>query len=136
LEKHFLAGPYHPALRQLVDSEIAFGMAEHLLQENSGGSQVIFICHPKEVSNLRGQRNGNILKLKKKFQLEEIATHICEDIAKGTLVLQNQKGRFSICRKDLYHCDRKHYNPSRPPSSKGREEYIIPPFIKGDAGGL
>jgi hypothetical protein len=136
LEKHFLAGPYHPALHQLVDSEIAFEMAEHLLQNNSGGVRALFLCNPKEVSNLRGQRNGNILKLKKKFQLEEIATHICEDIAKGTLVLQNQKGRFSICRKDLYHCDRKHYNPSRPPSSKGREEYIIPPFIKGDAGGL
>jgi hypothetical protein len=105
LEKHFLAGPYHPALHQLVDSEIAFDMAEHLLQENSGGSHAFFLCHPKEVSNLRGQRNGNIVKLKKQFQLEEIAIQIREDIARGTLVLQDQKGRVSICRRDLYYFD-------------------------------
>ncbi len=105
LEKHFLAGPYHPALHQLVDSEIAFDMAEHLLQNHSGGSQALFLCHPKEVSNLRGQRNGNILKLKKQFQLEEVAIQIREDIARGTLVLQDQKGRVSICRRDLYYFD-------------------------------
>jgi histone acetyltransferase (RNA polymerase elongator complex component) len=105
LEKHFLAGPYHPALHQLVDSEIAFDMAEHLLHNNSGGSHALFLCHPQEVSNLRGQRNGNILKLKKQFQLEEIAIQTLEDIPRGTLVLQNQKGRVSICRRDLYYFD-------------------------------
>jgi histone acetyltransferase (RNA polymerase elongator complex component) len=105
LEKHFLAGPYHPALHQCVDSEITFDMAEHLLHNNSGSCHALFLCHPKEISNLRGQRNQNILKLKKQFQLEEIAIQIREDIARGTLVLQDQKGRVSICRRDLYHFD-------------------------------
>jgi histone acetyltransferase (RNA polymerase elongator complex component) len=105
LEKHFLAGPYHPALHQCVDSEIALDMAEHLLRNNSGGSHALFLCHPKEVSNLRGQENGNIFKLKKQFQLEEIAIHIREDITRGTLVLQNQRGVFSIHRKDLCYFD-------------------------------
>ena len=105
LEKHILAGPYHPALHQCVDSEIAFDMAEHLLQNNSGGSHALFLCHPKEVSNLRGQRNGNILKLREQFQLEEITIQIREDIQRGMLVLQNQKGKVSIHRRDLYYFD-------------------------------
>jgi hypothetical protein len=105
LEKHFLAGPYHPALHQLVDSEIAFDMAEHLLHNNSGGSQALFLCHPKEVSNLRGQRNGNILRLKEQFQLKEIAIQTREDIPRGMLVLQNPKGDVSIHRRDLYNFD-------------------------------
>jgi histone acetyltransferase (RNA polymerase elongator complex component) len=105
LEKHFLAGPYHPALHQLVDSEIVFDMAEHLLHDNSRGSDALFLCHPKEVSNLRGQRNGNILRLREQFQLKEITIQICEDIPRGTLVLQNQRGRLSIHRRDLYYFD-------------------------------
>jgi len=105
LEKHLLAGPYHPALHQLVDSKIALDMAEYLLRNNSGGSHALFLCHPKEVSNLRGQRNGNILKLREQFQLKEITIQICGGIPRGMLFLQNQRGRLSIHRRDLYYFD-------------------------------
>ena len=101
LEKHFLAGPYHPALHQLVDSEIAFDMAEYLLQKNSGGSHALFLCHPKEVSNLRGQRNGNTLKLREEFQLEEVFIQGLEGIPRGSLALHTPSGYASIERKDL-----------------------------------
>lgn len=101
LEKHFLAGPYHPALHQLVDSEIAFDMAAHLLQNNSGGSHVLFLCHPREVSNLRGQRNGNILKLKEQFQLEEVFIQEMEEIPRGSLFLNTPSGYALVKRKDL-----------------------------------
>lgn len=101
LEKHFLAGPYHPALHQLVDSEIAFEMAEHLLQNNSGGVRALFLCNPKEVSNLRGQRNGNILKLRDQFQLEEVLIQELEEIPRGSLFFNTPNGYASVKRKDL-----------------------------------
>jgi histone acetyltransferase (RNA polymerase elongator complex component) len=101
LEKHFLAGPYHPALHQFVDSEIAFDMAEHLLQNHSGGSHALFLCHPKEVSNLRGQRNGNILKLREQFQLKEVFIQGFEEIPRGSLFLHTPSGYVSMKRKDL-----------------------------------
>ena len=101
LEKHFLAGPYHPALHQLVDSEIAFDMAEHLLQNNSGGSHALFFCHPKEISNLRGQRNGNILKLREQFQLQEVFIQGLKEIPRGSLLLNTPSGYASIKRKEL-----------------------------------
>ena len=101
LEKHFLAGPYHPALRQCVDSEIAFDMANYLLRDNSGESHALFLCNSKEVSNLRGQRNGNILKLREQFQLEEVLVQGLEEIPRGSLFLQTPGGYASITRKDL-----------------------------------
>jgi hypothetical protein len=101
LEKHFLAGPYHPALHQIVDSEIVFDMAKDLLQNNSGGSHALFLCHPKEVSNLRGQRNGNILKLREQFQLQEVFIQGLEEIVRGSLFLHTPSGYASIKRKDL-----------------------------------
>jgi histone acetyltransferase (RNA polymerase elongator complex component) len=101
LERHLLAGPYHSALHQLVDSGILFDMAEHLLQKNSGGSHALFLCHPKEVSNLRGQRNENILRLREQFQLGEVFVRGLEEIPRGSLFLQTPSGYASIKRKDL-----------------------------------
>lgn len=101
LERHLLAGPYHSALHQLVDSEIFFEMAKKLLQIDSKGPDVLFFCHPKEVSNLRGQRNENILKLKDHFRLEHVFIQGTEEVPRGSLSLYTASGHASIKRKDL-----------------------------------
>lgn len=101
LERGFLAGPFHPALHQLIDSAIFFDMAKHLLQVSPNGSQAFFHCHPKEVSNLRGQKNENFLKLKGQFHLREIVVQTSEDVRRGSLILQSSKGEVSIHRKSL-----------------------------------
>ncbi len=101
LERNLLEGPYHPALHQLVDSEIFFNMAKHLLQISSNGSHAFFLCNPKEISNLRGQRNENILKLKEHFKLGEILIHERKELPRGCLVIQTQAGEVSIHRKSF-----------------------------------
>jgi histone acetyltransferase (RNA polymerase elongator complex component) len=101
LERDFLAGPYHPALHQLIDSAIFLDMAEHLLRSHSKESQAFFRCHPKDISNLRGQRNENILKLKKHFKLSEILIDGRQELPRGYLGLQTQGGEVSIHRKSL-----------------------------------
>ena len=101
LERNFLAGPYHPALHQLIDSAIFFNMAQHLLQTAPNGPQASFHCHPKEVSNLRGQRNENILKLRKEFKLSEILIHERKDLPRGYLVMETQGKEVSIDRRSL-----------------------------------
>lgn len=91
LEKHLLAGPFHPALHQLVDSALFYDMAEHLLQNHLNGSRVILICHPKDLSNLKGQRNENILRLKKHFHLNTVQIFSSEKVGRGNLLLQTPK---------------------------------------------
>jgi histone acetyltransferase (RNA polymerase elongator complex component) len=102
LERDTLAGPFHPALHHLVDSAIFFDMARYLLQNDRRDSGVLFLCHPSNASNLRGQRNENILKLREAFGVEEISVHVAEDISRGILVLQTQKGNNSIHRRALF----------------------------------
>jgi len=102
LQRHYLAGPYHPALHQLIDSEIVFDLAKQLLQIYSKEPEPLFLCHPKEVSNLRGQRNRNILRLIDQFHLKEILIQNREDIPRGSLFLQTREGSASIRREDLY----------------------------------
>jgi hypothetical protein len=101
LERDFLAGPYHPALRQLIDSAIFFDMAEYLLENHPNGFQSTFFCHPKDISNLKGQRNGNILKLKNHFKLSEIFIDGRQEWPRGCLGLQTQEGEVLIDRKSL-----------------------------------
>src|SRR4030042_6446256 len=90
LERNFLAGPYHPALRQLVGGAIFFVMAMSLLQDSQKNGQTLFFCHPKEISSLRGQKNENILRLKKHFKLSDIFIDGKQDLPRGYLGLQTQ----------------------------------------------
>ena len=101
LNQHILAGPYHPALRQLVDSAIMLDMARALLVNGADDGVVSFVCHPTELSNLRGQGNRNVQELKKCFGLCEIGIVGQEAIPPGRIVLRVPSGERSIHRKDL-----------------------------------
>jgi len=101
LEENLLAGPFHPALHQLVDSAIFYDMAETLLQNHLDGSKPVFFCNPKDLSNLKGQRNGNIPRLKKHFNRSDIFVFGREDVTRGRLVLQSKAGEVFIDRKSF-----------------------------------
>jgi histone acetyltransferase (RNA polymerase elongator complex component) len=101
LQRDFLAGPYHPALRQLIDGAIFFEMATSLLQTSQKNGQVLFFCHPKEISNLRGQKNENILRLKKHFKLSDIFIDGRQELPRGSLGIQTQGEEALIHRQFL-----------------------------------
>lgn len=101
LQRDFLAGPYHPAFRQLVDSAIFFEMSISLLHVSPKNGEALFFCHPKEVSNLRGQKNENILRLKMQFNLDEIFIEGRQELPRGYLGLHTQGEEVSIHRKSL-----------------------------------
>ncbi len=101
LENHYLAGPYHPSINQCVRSAIALDMAVHLLLANGKQTKAFFLCHPKEISNVRGQRNENLLKLKEWFGIKEFDIRASDEVPRDCLVLQTPDGERSMQRKDL-----------------------------------
>ena len=105
IESSILAGPHHPALHQLVDSEIYLDMALRLLGTHQDEREPRFICHPGEVSSVRGQRNTNIQRLKNHFEVESILVNGRQDIPKGSLFMQTLTGEASIQRRDLIEED-------------------------------
>jgi histone acetyltransferase (RNA polymerase elongator complex component) len=102
LEDHLLAGPYHPALHQLVDSAIFFDMASSLLGPSPGDLDPVFYCHPADSSNVRGQKNGNTAKLRERFGLKGISIAARDNVVKDTLILRGPGGESSIHRRDLW----------------------------------
>jgi len=69
-----VAGPFHPALRQLVESRLALHRMMRLLEDGAlrrishTGKKRTFRVPPRELSHYRGQRNENLVKLDKACQ--------------------------------------------------------------------
>jgi histone acetyltransferase (RNA polymerase elongator complex component) len=73
-----LAGPFHPAFRQLVESSIFLdGMRSALKERKGTNDTAVFSVNPKDISLAVGQRRGNIRTLMKEFKLKKI--RIVED---------------------------------------------------------
>ena len=71
--QNVLAGPYHPAFGPLVISSIFLDNAFKLIQNDDFiAPKITLYVRPKNISNLRGQNNGNIKALKKAFGLDSI----------------------------------------------------------------
>lgn len=65
-----VAGPWHPAFRQLVEAELFFDLMTKLTTDISPGSQVIFSSAPSRVSDVTGQQRANIRRLSRAQGLE------------------------------------------------------------------
>ncbi len=69
LHEDMLAGPYHPAFRELCESRRMLTKAIRLLQDKPQGSYTIAV-HPKSRSKMTGNKKANLIALKDKgFQI-------------------------------------------------------------------
>ncbi len=73
MERRIVAGPYHPAIRQLVESEIMYDHLETLCTTSPiSDKHARFYVSPRDVSTVRGQKNINVQKLQRQFGLAEV----------------------------------------------------------------
>ena len=84
MEQHIVAGPYHPAIRQLVESAIFYeDMEKCCLAGIDDDKRVLFSVSPKDLSTARGQKNANILKLRERFQLQDVRILTDDTLPRG-----------------------------------------------------
>jgi hypothetical protein len=62
-----VAGPYHPAFRQLVESEICYDALARLIGAAGRSGPVVVSCAPQSVSAVVGQRRHNIERLQLRY---------------------------------------------------------------------
>ena len=85
-EGSILAGPYHPAFRSIVESSLFLDMAASLLATHPvRGRQIVLTSAPADESRLRGQKNENVVSLKRRFGLADLAIAADPGQEKGTL---------------------------------------------------
>lgn len=63
VEDGYIAGAYHPAFRELCESEIYLSLVKEVLASKPQGKYKIFVSS-KEISKMTGQKRKNVIKLK------------------------------------------------------------------------
>ncbi len=81
-----IAGPYHPAFRQVVESAIMLDRMKALLAgAKQGASAITFLVHPRDLSAAIGQHRSNILSLTKEFGSSTIHVQPDESVSRRSV---------------------------------------------------
>ena len=68
-----LAGPFHPAFRQLVESSMWYDSIEERIKEfNNKIKKIEIQVNSEDVNNVIGNKKENIIKLKDKYELDTV----------------------------------------------------------------
>ena len=99
-----LAGPYHPAFGEMVDSYIFYIMLAHYAEltfSTPKTQDIIIHHHPRDTSKIRGIYNGNLKKIKsiynKVFILKQDGLNLDE------IILEDDNMSYVINKKMLFH---------------------------------
>lgn len=85
-----LAGPYHPAFRQLVESSILLDrMRRYLSGSGKNSDSVVFLVNPRDISAAVGQKRSNLGILKKEFKLKNIGIQPNRNVPRMTARMEN-----------------------------------------------
>jgi histone acetyltransferase (RNA polymerase elongator complex component) len=102
-----VAGPFHPSFRSLVEEAVFFDMASFLLSGiDVKDREVAFIVHPLDVSRFRGQKNGNIMALKRRFAPRNISLSPASGQPEGSLILVLDGEERQISREEFFRRDK------------------------------
>ena len=86
MEQNIIAGPYHPAIRQLVESAIFYDKMAVLCKLHAATEHPFtFLVSPKDISTVRGQKNGNIKKLQQQFNIGDIRIVADDTLQRGQI---------------------------------------------------
>lgn len=90
-----IAGPYHPAFRELVEAAVARDQLEYLLQQLNitKASRVEVEVPSSEVSKVRGHKGANVKHFQEKYGIAEFITTLDPGLKPGSLRLTSVDGK-------------------------------------------
>ncbi len=101
MEKYVILDvPFHPAFRQLVESEIAYDMMKHTIHRSQKLKHGTFFIHPAELSDFIGQKRSNIKKIESEFDLN-IDIMSDSKLKSGEAIFDNSLKRIYIKREEV-----------------------------------
>ena len=103
LGKDVVAGPFHPAMRHLVESLVYRDIISQLIDKTGERHQKITMkVNPKNISELVGHKRSNIDFIKSKFFIDKIEILQDEYVEAGTIVLINGEKTINMSEEDYY----------------------------------
>lgn len=98
--KEVVAGPFHPSMRQLVISSIYRDMMEYMLKNSMNIKKMEIFVHPKEISDILGQKRSNLDYIKEKYKIENIAIIQNDEIDRYYITMKYGENQHKMSTKD------------------------------------
>ncbi len=96
-----VAGPYHPAFRQLVEGNMWYDeIVNQIKKINTKVMQVKIIANPENINNIIGHKKENILRLKEIYDLD-VMVEPNEQIKKGKFKIEIEKTYDEIIQEKV-----------------------------------
>ena len=96
-----VAGPYHPAFRQLVEGSMWYDeIVNEIKKFNTKVMKVKIIANPENVNNIIGHKKENIIKLKETYEVD-VAVESDEQMKKGKFKIEIEKTYEDILKENL-----------------------------------
>ena len=96
-----LAGPYHPAFGQLVESELFYRLMSVMTARLPKGSRVGFLAPAGRVSDLVGQGRGNLARLAERLAVTVTSVREDPTLSRSRISLEWSGGRSTADLLDL-----------------------------------
>lgn len=101
-EVDLVAGPYHPAYGELVQSRLMLEQLSCIIENLSDKSGPLTIyCHPRDYSKVTGQKGINIKKLRQTYHFAEIEIKGDPNIALMDLRIETQYETRTLARQEF-----------------------------------
>lgn len=103
----FVDGPFHPSLKHIVKSEISFDLLSLAFEKykDRDCSPVVFYVPEKNLSEFKGFKRKNILRIKERFHVDAIGFVEKKGVTQGSLIARFDKRDIAISYKDLMYQD-------------------------------
>lgn len=85
-----LAGPWHPALRAVVEASLWYDRMAKLIADGFRfQKELTLVAHPTDESRVRGLQGSNLKRLREKFRLEKLHLELDERAKPGSVALKS-----------------------------------------------
>lgn len=100
LGKGVVAGPYHPAFRELTESEMIKDFLDYVVLENKIEGNLVVKTNNKNISKIIGNKKSNKIYMKQKYNIN--LKTVPEDLPKEEIIISSDKGEFSVKMDQIY----------------------------------
>ena len=107
--KEVLAGPYHPAYRELVESKMYGDYIEYLINKYEAKENIKVLVNKKNVSRILGNKKSNVKELKEKYGISLKTKEDDLDIDKLGFIIDDKK-LIDININEIYNVLKQIYN--------------------------
>ena len=107
--KEVLAGPYHPAYRELVESKMYGDYIEYLINKYEAKENIKVLVNKKNVSRILGNKKSNVKELKEKYGISLKTKEDDLDIDKLGFIIDDKK-LIEININEIYNVLKQIYN--------------------------